>query len=75
MREKQVLAKVFMLVNKHGDVVIAEPGQSRRAAWANVRAKYGAHGALQFKRRGYLPEEVQIITDMRSEWRWQLKSK
>lgn len=71
MNEKlHKLASGFMLVNKHGDVVMADPGSSRREAWRNVRVKYGAHATLQYKKRGYRPEPIQIMGNERSEWRW-----
>lgn len=70
MSDLTKVATAFMLINKHGDVVMAEPGKCRREAWGNVRRKYGAFATLQFKKRGYRPEQVSIMVNMRSEWRW-----
>lgn len=70
MTELHKLKDAFMLVNKHGDVVMAAPGASRREAWFNVRKLYGAYATLQYKKRGYMPEPIQIMVKQRSDWRW-----
>lgn len=65
-----VLGGGFMLVNKHGDVILHAPATTRRMAWKYARAQYGAHACLVFKRRGYRPHFVNIHCNEEEFKRW-----
>jgi hypothetical protein len=64
------LGRGFMLVNAHGDVIMAAPAQTRRMAWKFARMQFGTHACLVFKRRGYRATEVNISCDERRVPQW-----
>lgn len=73
MHKMKHLKKAFMLVNQHGDLVMAAPSTTRRGAWANVRERFGAVATLHYKKHGYRPEEVSFSVPENVEWRWNMK--
>jgi hypothetical protein len=71
MRERLTATGLFVVANRHGDVVMAAPALTKRRAWANVRTTFGAYETMMLRRRGYAAVPCTITYDPRSELTWQ----